>query len=231
MNYAEIGTDLQKFLKTERQAVAVSFLETPPAGVPRVQSSQPASCSYWKLASDGEVFYTTAADQQNCVIGAYTHGVPLLPEKTTELHATLGQMIGLNYLQQEEIPQIPHRAEPFHVAVYSPLALSPCDPQAVIIRGNAQHIMLLAEAAARAGIVSDAPTMRPTCAFLPATLQTGHANPSFACIGNRVYTDMAAGELYYAVPGSRIADVVAQLATIVSANEALEAHHRDRLPA
>src|ERR1700712_1922042 len=100
MDYAEVGADLQKLLGIQRQAVAISFLDKAPVGVSQVKAPQPASCSYWKLASDGEVFYTTAADQQNCVIGAYTHGVPLSPEKTTELHATLGQMISLKYLKE-----------------------------------------------------------------------------------------------------------------------------------
>jgi len=228
MDYAEVGEGLQRLLGLQRHAVAITFLDKAPAGVPRVKAPQPASCSYWKLASDGEVFYTTADDHLNCVIGAYTHGVALSPEKNTELHSTLGQMVSLNYLRQEEIAQIPRKLEQFQVAVYSPLAQSPCDPQVVVIRGTARHLMLLTEATAGAGIASDGPTMRPTCAFLPGTIQTGHANPSFACIGNRVYTNMDADELYYAVPGSRVADIVAQLEIIVSANQALESFHQAR---
>ncbi len=228
MDFAQVGKGLQELLGLERQAVAIAFLDRAPAGVPRVKASQPASCSYWRLASDGEVFYTTTDDHQGCVIGAYTHNVALSPEKNTELNLMLGQMIGMKYIRQEEIAQIPHNKEPFQVAVYSPLALSPCEPQVVVVRGSARQVMVLAEATARAGIVSGAPTIRPTCAFLPGTIQTGNANPSFACIGNRVYSDMADDELYYAIPGSRVGEVVDQLETIVSANQTLEGFHQTR---
>ena len=108
------------------------------------------------------------------------------------------------------------------MAVYSLLAQSPCEPQIVLIRGNARHFMLLTEAAIGAGINPNGIMPRPTCAFLQETLLTGRATPSFACIGNRVHTGMNNDELYYAIPGLRIAEVVAVLEKIVAANQALE---------
>ena len=228
MDYANLGNRLQALLGLKRQAIAIAFLDKAPAGVPHVNASRPASCSYWKLASEGEVFHTTADDHVTCTIGAYTHGVSLSAEKARELQSTIGQMIALNYLRPEEVPQVPHRTEPFQVAVYSPLAQSPCEPQIVLIRGNARQFMLLTEAALGAGMNPNGVMARPTCAFLPDTLQTGRATPSFACIGNRVYTGMDNDELYYAIPGLRVAEVVAALEKIVVANEALESVHRAR---
>jgi uncharacterized protein (DUF169 family) len=127
-----------------------------------VKAPLPASCSYWKLASEGKVFYTTADDRLNCKIGAHTHGVVLSPEEAAELRSTIGQMIGLNYLGPEEVPQIPQRTEAFQVAVYSPFAQSPCEPQIVLIRGNARQFMFVAEAAIGAGIGSNGSRARPT---------------------------------------------------------------------
>src|SRR5580692_6405450 len=228
MDYADLGNRLQTLLGLQRQAIAIAFLDKAPAGVPHVKVPHPASCSYWKLASEGEVFHTTADDHLNCTIGAYTHGVSLSPEKAAELQSTIGKMIELNYLQREEVPRIPHRTESFQVAVYSPLAQSPCEPHIVLIRGNARHFMLLTEAAIGAGINTNRVMARPTCAFLPGTLQTGRPTPSFACIGNRVYTGMDNDELYYAIPGLRIDEVVAALEKIVVANQALESFHQAR---
>jgi uncharacterized protein (DUF169 family) len=228
MDYANLGDRLQALLGLERQAIAIAFLDDAPAGVPRVNSPSPASCSYWKLASEGAVFHTKADDHVSCTIGAYTHGVSLSPEKAAELESTIGRMIALNYLRPEEVPQVPHSAEPFQVAVYSPLAQSPCEPQIVLIRGNARQCMLLTEAAIVAGISPNRVMARPTCAFLPGTLQTGRPTPSFACIGNRVYTGMDNDELYYAIPGLRIDEVVAALEKIVVANQALESFHQAR---
>ena len=88
--------------------------------------------------------------------------------------------------------------------------------------------MLLTEAAIAAGINPNGVMPRPTCAFIQETLQTGRATPCFACIVNRVYTGMDNDELYYAIPGLKIAEVVAVLEKIVPANQALESFHQAR---
>ncbi len=229
MNLSDLGSKLQSLLELQHSAVAIAFMDKPPSGVARVKTSGPASCSYWKLASDGATFYTTADDHQNCTIGAYTHGVKLAENKSEELQATLTQMISLNYLHEEEIPRVPHREETFELAVYAPLKEAPFDPQIILIRGNATHLMLLTEAATRAGIAAESTMMRPTCAFLPHVLQTGLATNSFGCVGNRVYTDLGDDELYCAIPGPQLERVVAELETIVRANAALKDFHRARI--
>jgi uncharacterized protein (DUF169 family) len=99
----------------------------------------------------------------------------------------------------------------------------------VMVRGQARQIMLLAEAAQAAGITAEGSVMgRPACALLPATLGTGRAHTSLGCIGNRVYTGLLDEELYYAVPGAKLADVVGKLEKIAAANRALEKFHLDR---
>lgn len=228
MNRSDLGNKLHNLLDLQYPAVAIAFMDKPPSGVAQVKSPEPASCSYWKLASDGETFYTTTEHHQNCTIGAYTHAVKLTPDKSEELRATLTQMISSNYLEEQEIPWISHRSEPFEVAAYSPLRESPFDPQVVLIRGNAKHLMLLTEAAGRAGVGGESIMMRPTCAVLPHAIQTEHATPSFGCVGNRVYTGLDDNELYYAIPGSQLERVVAELEKIVSANNKLQEFHKAR---
>ena len=71
---------------------------------------------------------------------------------------------------------------------------------------------------------------RPTCAALPAAMQSQRGVASLGCIGNRVYTDMADDELYYALPGKHLAAVVDKLAGIVHANQELMKYHRARMP-
>jgi uncharacterized protein (DUF169 family) len=116
------------------------------------------------------------------------------------------------------------------VAVYAPLAEVSGEPDVVLVRGNARQVMLLAEAARAAGIGPEAGLMgRPTCAAIPEVLRTGRAVASLGCIGNRVYTGLADGELYFALPGKHIGAVLDQLATIVNANGQLEAYHRARV--
>ena len=89
--------------------------------------------------------------------------------------------------------------------------------------------LLLAEAAQGAGVAGGGATMgRPTCAVLPEALQSERTATSFGCIGNRVYTGLGDDEGYYAIPGSKISDVVEKLAVIVEANRQLETFHRSR---
>ncbi len=126
---------------------------------------------------------------------------------------------------------IPHRREAFHVAVYAPLTQATFTPDVVLVRGTVKQLMLLAEAAQAAGVAGGGATMgRPTCAVLPESLQSGKATTSFGCIGNRVYTGLGDDEGYYAIPGTKVAEVVGKLEIITEANRQLETFHRSRLP-
>ncbi len=224
------GTKIQELLGLKVPAVAIAFRDTPPAGIPRITSPTAAGCGYWKLAAEGQVFYTEASDHYTCPVGAHTHGVELPPQVATELNRLVQTMVNMEYLKMEEIPMIPHRQETFHVAVYAPLTQATFIPDVVLVRGTVKQLMLLAEAAQAAGVAGGSATMgRPTCAVLPESLQSGHAATSFGCIGNRVYTGLGDDEGYYAIPGAKVADVVGKLAIITEANRQLEAFHRSRL--
>jgi uncharacterized protein (DUF169 family) len=220
---------LHDLLGLKSPPVSVSFRPTAPAGIPRVAASGPSSCTYWSLAAQGKTFYTEASDHYHCPIGAYTHGVPLSPAQMQELQGVVGTMVGLGYIRSEEVPNIPRRGESFGVAVYAPLKDAAAEVDIVLVRGNARQMMLLEEAAQAAGVGSNlAPMGRPTCAALPAAMQSGRGVASLGCIGNRVYTDLPDDELYYALPGKHLAAVVDKLAGIIHANRELEKYHQAR---
>ena len=189
----------------------------------------PAGCSYWRLAGEGQVFYTEAADHHACPVGAHTHAVPLPDAVRTELEKLIGTMVGLEYLSMKDIPSNPTRRVPFQVAVYAPLGQAPVSPDVVLLRGNGRQLMLLAEAAQSAGIAGEGATLgRPTCALLPQAENTGRTCASFACVGNRVYTGAGDDEAYFAVPGAALEKLVGRLEVIAQANTALESFHRAR---
>jgi uncharacterized protein (DUF169 family) len=90
--------------------------------------------------------------------------------------------------------------------------------------------MLLTEAAGLAGIgATSGLTGRPTCAALPAAIESGQVTASVGCIGNRVYTGLGDDELYFAIPGGHLALLVEKLDTIVRANRELERFHQARV--
>jgi uncharacterized protein (DUF169 family) len=216
-------------LGLDNAPVAVAFMATPPPDLRRVSRPDPASCSYWKNASEGHAFYTTAADHQNCPVGAFTHGVQLSPAKSAELEALVGTMIELKYLGASEVPQLPHRAAPLDVAAYAPLALATFPADVVVFRGNVRQIMLLSEAARAAGVFERGTVMgRPACSMLPVAGETRSSVASVGCIGNRVYTGLGDDEMYLTIPGESAGSVIDKLATVLNANRALESFHRER---
>ena len=225
---ADTGRSIDQ-LHLSHPPVAVAFLPTPPPGLPRVARADAASCGYWRQASEGQAFYTTADDHQNCPVGAFTHGVTLSPAKGQELDGLIGTMVDLKYLKMEDVPQIPHRLEPLQIAAYAPLAEATFEPDVVIFRGNARQIMLLSEAARRAGVFETGTVLgRPACSMLPQSIAGAGSVISVACIGNRVYTGLADDELYLAVPGRGLDRVLNEVGAILTANEELEKFHRAR---
>ena len=138
-------------------------------------------------------------------------------------------MVELQYITRDEVPEIPQLRGQFGVALYAPLADATFEPDVVLVCGNAKQMMLLAEAAHSAGLSSDTSMVgRPTCAAIPAVLQSGRTATNLGCIGNRVYTRLADDELYFVIAGSQLTSVVEKLATIVRANGELESFHQAR---
>jgi uncharacterized protein (DUF169 family) len=220
---------LAELLQLESPPVAISFVEAPPSGVPHAGAREPAGCGYWRRAAEGDVFYTVPDDHKGCPVGAHTHNVELSPAEHGELMSMVETMVGLSYLNMEEVPQIPTRRTPLQVAVYGPLSKAAASPDVVLVRGNPRQLMLLAEASQAAGVAGGGgPMGRPTCAVLPQAINTEGTAASFGCIGNRVYTGADDNEAYFAIPGRHLHVVEECLATIVRANAALEAFHRAR---
>ncbi len=224
-----MSEQLQELLNLETAPVAVTFHESQPDDVSRVEKAEASGCTYWKRASEGKTFYTEASDHYNCPIGCYTHNVELPDAQMEELENTLGLMGELGYISMEEVPSIPRRDNPFQNAVYAPLGDAADIPDVVIVSGTPKQMMLLAEAATAAGIGTENGVMgRPTCAVIPAVMQSDKGASSLGCIGNRVYTVLSDDDFYFAFPGKHIDLLVEKLETIVNANRALEEYHQQR---
>jgi uncharacterized protein (DUF169 family) len=227
-DYRTIERQLSGALGLQRRPVAVAFRATPPPGVPKFSGTEPSGCSFWRLAMSERIFYTVPADHYNCPIGSHTHNIALPPERAAELPQTLGLMTELGYLKMEEVAGIPRLPETPGVVIYAPLGDAPVDPDVVLVAGRPGRVMLLQEAALRAGVAAPAPLLgRPTCMALPAALAQG-VIASTGCVGNRVYTDLGDDELYVMIPGKDVGRVAAEAQTIASANLKLTEYHQGR---
>ena len=227
-DYSAIERRLREPLGLTRRPVAIAFRDTPPAGVKQFSGSEPSGCSFWRLAMEGRTFFTVAADHYNCPVGAHTHNIPLPSERAGELPQVLQVMTGLAYLKAEEVPGIPRLSKTPGAVVYAPLGDTPIDPDVVLFSGRPGRVMLLQEAAARAGVPAQAPLLgRPTCMSLPAALAHG-VIASTGCVGNRVYTDLGEDELYVIVPGRHLTAITEAAQIIAAANQTLSGYHRER---
>jgi uncharacterized protein (DUF169 family) len=134
-------------------------------------------------------------------------------------------MTEIDYLKMEEVPGIPRLRSAPAAVVYAPLGEAPLAPDVVIVTGQPSRMMLLIEAASRAGVPSQLPVLaRPTCMALPVAMEKGIVT-SAGCIGNRVYTDIGEDELYTVIRGADAGRVVRELDTIVAANGKLKEYH------
>ena len=227
-NYRSLEQQLSSELGLTRRPIAIAFLETPPPGVSKFTGTAPSGCSFWRLASEGRTFFTVPSDHYNCPIGSYTHNIPLPPAGAMELEETLGFMAAIGYVQIDEVPGIPVLPKTPGAVVYAPLGDTPVAPDVVLFWGPAARVMLLQEAAIRAGVAASLNTLgRPTCMALPAALAHGMV-ASTGCVGNRVYTGMEEGELYAAVPGRYLEKLAETAGTISSANAKLMEYHEAR---
>ncbi|HXW56987.1 MAG TPA: DUF169 domain-containing protein [Candidatus Cybelea sp.] len=227
MDYRDVEQRIMKRLNLRSRPVAVKFADSPPAGIEKFRGTEPSGCSFWRLAAEGRTFYTVGSDHYNCAVGSYTHNIPLPPERAKELEQTLGLMVESGYLKMEEVPGIPRVTRTPGAVVYSPLGEAR-DPDVVIFSGLASQIMVLLEAAQRAGSAAQFPLLgRPTCMALPAAMAQGSVVSS-GCIGNRVYTGLGEGEMYVVVRGKDLLGVAQELETVASANEQLSKFHRSR---
>jgi uncharacterized protein (DUF169 family) len=230
-NYAALEQRITRSLNLRKRPVAVKFQgaeDAVPVNVEKFIGTEPSGCSFWRLAAEGRTFYTVPADHYNCPIGSYTHNISLPAERAKELDQTLGLMVQIGYVKMEEVPGIPRLPKMPGAIIYSPLGASPSDPDVVLFAGPAAEIMVLNEAAQRAGVAAQIPMLgRPTCMGLPAALAHGTIVSS-GCIGNRVYTDLGEGELYAIVRASDLPRIVDELDTVVAANAQLSQYHRSQ---
>jgi uncharacterized protein (DUF169 family) len=226
--WADLEKQFASHIPMSRRPVAVTFLDAEPSGIEKFSGTEPAGCSFWRLAAAGRTFYTVPADHFNCAVGAYTHNIQLPANRAHETEATLGMMFNFGYIRPEEVAEIPQLPKEPAAVVFAPLGDSPIEPSVVLFTCRPANAMRLNEAAIRAGAGSKLPLLgRPSCMALPAAMLHGTAT-SLACIGNRVYADLDADDLYVAVQGAKLESIAEALTIVTFANKTLEEFARGR---
>ena len=204
--YSMGGTRMAKWKELERQIcvlaadesqrpVAITFLDSEPEGIAKFSGTEPAGCSFWRLAAAGRTFYTVPADHFNCAVGAYTHNIQLPPERRegngndagddvrsrlrasrrNSQHPTITERAGL----QSSLRRLGTRLS------FPASSFSPAETTSAMLLNEASH-----------------PRRRERCFAGTRTAKLHGASGSSAawrpfsslgCIGNRVYTGSRSG--------------------------------------
>jgi uncharacterized protein (DUF169 family) len=229
VDYSFIELELSATLGLRRRPVALIFRDSIPSGIAGSERVEPSGCSYWKNAAGGMTFYTVPGDHCNCALGSHTHDYAVAPERAGELDQALSRMTSCGYVKMEEIPSIPRLKEAPTAIVYAPLGATPSDPDLVIVVTRLMQVMILQEAALRAGVGLQMPPLgQPTCMSLPVALDRGMIACA-GCLGNRVYAGLADDELYVLLPGRTLQTITKEAREVAESNSRLTDYYRARL--
>jgi uncharacterized protein (DUF169 family) len=215
-HYNELGVEIQNLLKLEHPAVAISFTNTPPAGVRKIKESVPSGCVFWFKGFKDE-FYTTREDHANCSIGSFTHGFVEPSQVSLDACPDINLMVQAKYLALSDFGGVPRMTKPFKYVAYAPLKSTSFDPDVVLLVSNAEQTMLVSEAAGPAKMLG-----KPTCSAIPYAYNEHGVAISLGCITNRVRTGLKPSELVVTIPKSELDAFVSKLRQTIKSNSAVQ---------
>ena len=227
--YAAIAKTLTEALHLSVPPIAICLTDTPPAGVAARSGPATAGCFFWEEGSQ-KSFVTSAADHQNCVVGMYTHHLPITtPAQQADLNDCLKVFGDLGYVRSEDLPHIPVLEKETKHVVYSPLADAPTEPNVVLLLVDAQQGLILTEAVQQVEPGVPPVLGRPACAVVPQVSNTGRAAMSLGCCGARAYMNVLRDNIgLWAFPGAKIEAYAERIAALAKANQILTQFHQLR---
>jgi uncharacterized protein (DUF169 family) len=142
VEFNQIGAELVELLGLENPPVAVSFADSPPAGVKKNIEVAPSGCVFW-IRGFKESFYTDKADHANCNIGSFTHGFLAPGDVSLDSCLDIALFDKTGYFSSSAFGSV-YRMEksPKYVA-YGPLTKAEFEPDVVLMVCSPQQAMLV----------------------------------------------------------------------------------------
>ena len=127
------------------------------------------------------------------------------------------------YVPLSEIPGIPVLSESPAAVAYAPLNEANFKADVVLLAVNPAQAMLLYEASVKSGAAAALTNAlgRPACAVLPLTTLSGQTSISLGCKGNRTFTGLPDGEMYMAIPATKLEGIIEKLRETEAANKGM----------
>jgi uncharacterized protein (DUF169 family) len=212
-SWADIAQRLTASLHPLAAPIAITFLDAVPADIPAFGAAMPgptadgrtgrvaAGCVFWMHGTD-RTFSTAPADHANCSVGSYTHGLLSLEEAAT--HADVGALVESGWVTPEAFPAIPAVMTRPASITYGPLAETRGDPSVILLRLNAQGMMVMTDAIPDLRIEG-----KPQCHIIAVAKEHGRVAASVGCALSRARTGMGANALTCAIPAGLAGEVTA----------------------
>ena len=228
-DYSSIAKVLTDSLGLRVAPVAVCMTDKPPQGVSGPSQKAAAGCVFWEWGAKSPIV-TSSADHDNCVVGMYTHNMPLATGAQQEnLNDCLKVFGDLGYVRPEDIPGIPVLKDQAKYVVYAPLASTPVAPSAVLLFANSRQSLAITEAVQQVEPGVPPAMGRPACAVIPQAINTGKPALSLGCCGARAYLNVLTDDFaLWALPGARIGEYSERIKVLASANDILTKFHQLR---
>ena len=214
-HWTDLAGRLQSALALASPPIAITFTDAPPAGVTAFDAPSPApledgrtgrvpaGCVFWIHAAES-TFSTVKADHANCSVGSLTHGFVTLDDVAG--NGDVAALLESGWVTMDAVPRIPVVAEAPGAVTYGPLRDTPVDPDVVLLRVNGKQLMVLSDAIPGLRIEG-----KPQCHIIAIAKEQGEVAASVGCALSRVRTGMPATEMTCAIPGAKVAEVVAAI--------------------
>ena len=227
---SQIASLLKETLGLQRIPIGLSFTHEAPKDIPRLDELVPSACAMWTLA-ETKLFFAPASSHYHCPLGAMVMGFDLPDEQTALLQDELGMMCGVNYVREEELPQVPKIAEPSVGIIYGPLSQFSSHPDLVLLWLSPKQSMMMRESCGSINWSNTPQGLfgRPGCASLAYAATQKQPGQSLGCVGMRINTEINDDLMLMAVPKESIDSLSVNLPALAKAHNVMEAHYLRRI--
>ncbi len=216
---------LASTLGSDVPAIAITFSDTVPEGVPAFDAPMPpptadgrtgrvsAGCVFW-MKSTSRTFTTVPEDHGNCSVGQVTHGMKTLAEVSDK--ADVAALLECGWVTMDVVPLIPTVKTKPAAVTYGPLRDTTLEPDVVLLRLTGRQLMVLSDALPGLRVEG-----KPQCHIVAVAKEQGEVAASVGCQLSRVRTGMTNAEMTVAIPGSKVAATVEALRATAAADDAV----------
>lgn len=232
MDYASLSQVLKDTLSLSHEPIAVAKATSQQQDIGLRNKSATTTCRLWKEA-ETQRFVATPQEHAGCSVGCHVMGLPMSPDVADNLGSTIGVMADTQYLNMDEVPNIPTLGDSEHGISYGPLASHSGPLDAAVVWVTPAQAMLLNEAIGGAQWDSGEQrqlevTGRPACAAIANTQNKGCASMSLGCSGMRLFTEIDPSLSLFVIPPAATATLATKLREVASSNASMLVEYRKK---